>query len=168
MTATCMRSPSGSDGPGLGTGASAYGGRNVRGGLILLSVGLFLGLLMSLYAFEPMVQPPAGLEHYDDLPRRLARLAHIAAIMLPLLNVAIGGWLDRLSLSRRSKQIASLCLLCGAVALPLALGIEAVSATARGWRLSALPAIVFCWGVFVTSVGAARTPGLATVLKTDI
>jgi hypothetical protein len=140
---------------------TTYGARNVRGGLILLSVGLALGLLMSLYAFEPMVHPPVVLAHYDDLPRRLVRLAHIAAIMLPLLNIVIGGWLDRLSMSPRSKQLASWCLLSGAIALPLALGIEAVSATARSWRLSALPAVVFCGGVFLTSVGAARTRDLA-------
>lgn len=144
---------------------TTYGARNVRGGLVLLTVGLALGLLMSLYAFEPMVQPPAALAHYDDLPRRLARLAHIAAIMLPLLNVVIGGWLDRLSLPALSKQLASLCLLGGAIALPLALGIEAVSVTARLWRLSALPAVVFCSGVFVVSAGAARTRDFGRLME---
>jgi len=76
------------------------GARNVKGGLVLLSTGLAAGLGMSLYAFQPLVPVPASLLRYDDLPRRLLRLAHIAGVMLPLINIVVGPWLDRLSLPR--------------------------------------------------------------------
>lgn len=133
------------------------GARNVRGGLVLVSVGFLAGLAMSLYAFQPVVQPGAALDQYDDLPRRLLRLAHIAAIMLPLINIVFGAWLDRLRLSHAAKEWASRLLLAGAVAVPLALGIEACWAPARDVYLSALPVIGFCSGVFIVSVGAMRT-----------
>ena len=133
------------------------GARNVKGGLVLLAVGLAAGLAMSLYAFQPMVPVPAGLAHYDDLPRRLFRLAHIAAIMLPLLNVVVGGWLDRLALPRPAKRLASALLLFGGAALPAALALEALVPTLIGLHLSALPAMAFAAGIGVTSVGAWRT-----------
>jgi hypothetical protein len=105
-----------------------------------------------------MVQAPVGLLRYDDLPRRLLRLGHVAAIMLPLINVIVGVWLDRLRLPRRVRWLVSVFLLAGAVSLPLALGAEAFFPAARALRVSALPAVVFCSGVFVASVGAIRTP----------
>ena len=91
------------------------GARNVKGGLVLLSLGLAAGLAMSLYAFAPLVPVPPALAHYDDLPRRLIRLGHIAAIMLPLINIAVGPWLDRLDLSSAARAAASWLLLGGAV-----------------------------------------------------
>ena len=133
------------------------GARNVRGGLVLLSVGLGAGLVMSIYAFQPLVPVPAALAHYDDLPRRLIRLAHIAAIMLPLINIVLGPWLDRLSLPRLARETASWLLLAGAAALPAALALEAAVPTVIPLHLSAPPAIAFCLGVFLVSAGAYRT-----------
>jgi hypothetical protein len=133
------------------------GARNVKGGLILLSVGLAAGLAMSAYAFQPMVPVPPGLAHYDDLPRRLIRLAHIAAIMLPLINITVGPWVDRVRLSRHAREVASWLLLLGAITLPCALAVEAVMPTAIWLHLSALPAVAFCAGLFIVSVGAYRT-----------
>ena len=133
------------------------GARNVRGGLVLLSVGLAAGLVMSVYAFQPLVPVPASLDHYDDLPRRLMRLAHIAAVMLPLINVVVGPWLDRVRLSRHARETSSWLLLLGAVGLPLALGIEAAVPIVIPFHLSALPAIGFFVGLLLVSVGAYRT-----------
>jgi hypothetical protein len=133
------------------------GAKNVKGGFVLLSLGLVLGLGMSLYAFEPIVRPPAGLEHYDDLPRRLLRLAHIAAIMLPLLNVVLGGWIDRIRLSRPSKLCASLLLLVGGALVPAALALQAAWAPARALHLAGPPVIAVCLGVFQITFGALRT-----------
>jgi hypothetical protein len=133
------------------------GARNVKGGLLLLSAGLAAGLAMSVYAFAPMVAVPAELAHYDDLPRRLIRLAHIAAIMLPLINIVLGPWLDRLSLSSFGRQAASWLLLGGAAGLPLTLALEAFLLIVIPWHVSALPALAFCLAVFVTAAGASRT-----------
>jgi hypothetical protein len=132
------------------------GARNVKGGLLLLSVGLAGGLAMSVYAFTPMIPVPAELAHYDDLPRRLIRLAHIAAIMLPLINIVLGSWLDRLTLPPSARQAASWLLLGGAAGLPLTLALEALLPVVIPWHLSAFPAIAFCLAVFVTAAGAFR------------
>lgn len=133
------------------------GARNVKGGIVMLALGLAGGLAMSLYAFQPMVPVPPSLVHYDDLPRRLFRLGHIAAIMLPLINVVLGGWIDRLNLSRRWKELASWLLLLGGVSLPATLAFEALVPTAIGAHLSAAPAVAFTVGVFVCAIGTLRT-----------
>jgi hypothetical protein len=131
------------------------GARNVRGGIVLLSGGLVLGLVASLYAFVPMVpQVPAALDQYDDVARRLLRLAHIAALMLPLINIVLGGWLDRLTMPIARKVAVSHALLWGAVGVPLALAFEAAWAPAREWHLSGLPVLAFCGGVFASSAAA--------------
>ena len=133
------------------------GVRNVRGGIVLLFVGLLMGLAMSLYAFVPMVpKVPAALDAYDDLPRRLVRLAHIAAIMLPVINIVLGGWIDRLALSPRARETASRLLLWGAAGVPLALLIEAVWPVARNLHVSGVPVLAFCGAVGALSVGAWR------------
>lgn len=133
------------------------GARNVKGGLVLLAGGFAAGLAMSLYAFAPLVAVPAGLAHYDDLPRRLFRLAHIAAIMLPLVNIVLGPWLDRLALPGWARAAASWLLLLGAAGLPPALALEALVPPAIALHLSALPALAFSLGVFLVSAGAYRT-----------
>lgn len=134
-----------------------HGARNVRGGLVLLFFGVAGGLVMGLYAFEPMVAPPAGLARYDDLPRRLVRLAHIAAVMLPLLNIALGAWLDRLVLSPGLAEAASRLLLAGAVGLPSTLMLQAFVPVAGRWHLSAIPAVAFVVGLAIVALGAWRT-----------
>jgi len=142
------------------------GARNVRGGLVLLSAGLLMGLLMSLYAFVPMIpRVPAALDEYDDVPRRLLRLAHVSAIMLPLINIVLGGWLDRLSMSARAKEGVSRLLLWGAAGVPLGLVVEALFPWARNAHLSAVPVLAFCGAIFALSTAAWRmtpaewTPG---------
>ncbi len=133
------------------------GAKNVKGGMVLVSLGLLAGLGMSLYAFEPIVRPPASLDRYDDLPRRLLRLAHIAAIALPLINVVLGGWIDRLALPRAAKQGASLLLLLGGALVPAALWLQAAWAPARAMHLAGGPVVAFSLGVFLVTVGALRT-----------
>ena len=133
------------------------GARNVKGGPVLLSSGLAAGLGMSLYAFQPVVPVPASLMRYDDLPRRLLRLAHIAAVMLPLINVVVGPWLDRVRLPVHAREAASWLLLLGAITLPYALALEAAVPTLIALHLSALPAVAFCLGLFIVSAGAYRT-----------
>jgi len=133
------------------------GAKNVKGGLVLVSLGLLAGLAMSLYAFDPIVQPPASLDRYDDLPRRLLRLAHISAIMLPLLNIVLGAWIDRLALPSAAKQCASLLLLGGGALVPAALAVQAVWEPARSLHAAGLPVVAFCLGVFLVTLGAMRT-----------
>ncbi|HVE39183.1 MAG TPA: hypothetical protein VNM14_04795 [Planctomycetota bacterium] len=134
------------------------GARNVKAGLALIALSLVGGLAMSLYAFVPMVRVPEGLLEYDDLARRLLRLAHVAAVMLPLLNIVFGLLLDRLRLSRGVRELSSVLLLAGAVGLPLALGAEALLPAARAWHLAGPPAVAMTLGTALVSLGALRTP----------
>jgi hypothetical protein len=133
------------------------GARNIKTGLALLALSLVGGLAMSLYAFVPMVRVPEGLIQYDDLPRRLLRLAHVAAVIVPLLNVICGLLLDRIRLTRPVKELTSLLLLVGAVGLPLALAAEALSSTAREWHVAGPPAVAATLGAVLMAVGAVRT-----------
>jgi hypothetical protein len=133
------------------------GAKNVKGGMLLASLGLLGGLGMSLYAFEPIVRPPAALDRYDDLPRRLLRLAHIAAIMLPLINIVLGGWIDRLELPTSAKRWASGLLLAGAALVPAVLALQAVWPPAGALHLAGVPVVAFCLGVFLVTAGALRT-----------
>lgn len=134
------------------------GARNVKAGLALLALSLVGGLAMSLYAFVPMIRVPVSLDEYDDLSRRLFRLAHIAAVMLPLLNIVLGFALDRLRLSLPLKELASVLLLAGAAGLPLALAAQGLSVQAREWHVAGPPAIAMTAGVVVAAIGALRTP----------
>ena len=144
------------------------GARNVKGGLALIALSLLGGLAMSLYAFVPMIPVPASLDEYDDLARRLLRLAHIAAVMLPLLNVVFGLLLDRLRLSSGVRELSSFLLLAGAVGLPLALGTEALVPSARAWHLAGPPAVAFTLGTVLVAVGAFRTPARELVTNQTV
>ncbi|MBI3854316.1 MAG: hypothetical protein HY293_01350 [Planctomycetes bacterium] len=134
------------------------GARNIKAGLVLLALSLAGGLAMSLYAFVPMIPVPAGLEHYDDVARRLLRLAHVAAVMVPLLNILLGLLLDRLRLSPAMRELTSFLLLAGALGLPLALAAEGLSPVARGCHLAGPPAIATTLGAALATIGALRTP----------
>jgi hypothetical protein len=134
------------------------GARNVKTGLALLALSLLGGLAMSLYAFVPMIPVPASLDQYDDLSRRLFRLAHIAAVMLPLINVVFGLILDRLRLSLSLKEVVSFLLLAGAVGLPLALVAQGLNQQAREWHIAGPPAVAATIGVVIAAIGALRTP----------
>ena len=47
------------------------------------------------WSFGGPVAPPPGFRAFDDLPRRLVRLGHIAAIALPALNLLYVPWMAR-------------------------------------------------------------------------
>ena len=136
------------------------GARNVRGGLVLLAGGLVAGLVMSLYAFTPLVAVPEGLQQYDDLPRRLIRLAHVAAVMLPLVNIVLASWLDRVALPRLLRETASWLLITGAAGLPVTLVLEATVVPLRPLHLPGIPAAAVTVAVCLIARGACR--GLLT------
>jgi hypothetical protein len=99
---------------------------------------------MSLYAFAPIVpRVPMGFERYGDLPRRLVRLAHIAAIMLPILNIILAPHIDRLRVSEIARRRVSSTLLFGATFGPATLLVEAFSETAADLHPSGLPFVAF-------------------------
>jgi hypothetical protein len=134
------------------------GARNIKAGLAMLALSLVGGLAMSLYAFVPMLPVPEGLRNYDDLCRRLLRLAHIAAVMLPILNLVLGLLIDRIRLSPAWKRLWSALLIFGALGLPAALTLEALWIPARSLHPSGVPAIAFTIAVAGLAIGAWRTP----------
>lgn len=115
-----------------------------------MPLGLLAGLGMSLYAFHPIVKSPWA---YDELPRRLLRLGHIAAVMLPLINIIVGPWIERIRLGPKAQRWASELLLWGAVGLPLALAVEAFFPALRPLHPSGLPAIAFSLGTLIIGRG---------------
>ena len=126
------------------------GARNIKGGLILISFGILGGMAMSTYAFKPETQ-------YNDLRERILRLAHVSAIMLPLLNIVLGMFLHRIKLSGRSKAMVSYLLLIGAVGTPAALVASAFLSPLSAFWLSAIPVTMFSSGAFLVSFGAWKT-----------
>ncbi len=85
------------------------------------------------------------------------RLAHIAAIMLPLINVVVGRELDRLVLSAKVKRVTSVGLLASAVGLPLSLALEALSPLLATLHLSGVPALTLTASLVSCAIGAARS-----------
>lgn len=119
------------------------GARNVKVGLALLALSLVGGLVLSLWSFQPMLAPPPGYARYDELPRRLMRLAHVAAVMLPLINVVAGLLIDRVAMTERARRGVSVGLLAGALWLPGALAAEALWPPLRILHLAGIPAVAF-------------------------
>jgi hypothetical protein len=72
------------------------------------------------------VPAPAGFIAYDDLPRRLLRLAHIALIALPLLALELQRWLTETSLDASNQERVRSVLVFGMLALPACLALAAV------------------------------------------
>ena len=115
------------------------GRSNVAVAWWMIGIGMATGAVMGLWSFDGPVRPPAGFALYDDLPRRLVRLAHIASVALPALNLLYVPWILRSSWSERDRRLGCRLLLFGTVALPVLLALAAF------WRPAfyALPAPVF-------------------------
>jgi len=87
----------------------------------MIGLSMAAGAVAGAWSFGGPVAPPAGLESYDSLPRRLLRLAHIAAIMLPVLNLLYVPWARGLGMRRGACAM----LLFGTIALPALLTLTA-------------------------------------------
>lgn len=134
---------------------NSLGRRTKLWGLALMPLGLCWGLALSLYAFHPILTPPPMLADPTSLPRRLLRLAHIAAVMLPLITVVVAERLDTLPLSANTRVWVSRLLLWPAVGLPMALAAEALVAPLQWLHPSGAPAMAFTAALTVIGWGAA-------------
>lgn len=124
----------------------------------LIGLGMASGAVLGLWSFGEPVAPPAGFAAYDDLPRRLARLAHIAAVALPLINLHYVPWMECSAWNPRVRRLGCRLLLFGTVSLPVALMAAAL------WRpaLYATPAPVLAL-IAAVFLLAAR-PGACTTI----
>jgi hypothetical protein len=120
------------------TPTQAWGRPNVVVAWWMIGVGTAAGAVMGVWSFGGPVPAPAGFVRYDDLPRRLARLAHIAAVALPALNLLYVSWMQRSALGRRARRLGCRALLFGTLTLPVLLALTAF----WGPALYALPAPV--------------------------
>ena len=77
-----------------------------------------VGAVLGLWSFGGPVAPPPGFRAFDDLPRRLVRLGHIAAIALPALNLLYVPWMARSRWGGSTRRAGCRLLLFGTVALP--------------------------------------------------
>lgn len=106
-------------------------------GWIWMLTGITSGSILSAWAFNGPFLAPRGHKNYDDLPRRLVRLAHIAMFMLPLITIVYGQHIDSVPLSEGLKK-------CGAwnmIILMLGIPTFLILASFRLWwkYLNVLP-----------------------------
>ncbi|MCB9881396.1 MAG: hypothetical protein H6834_06365 [Planctomycetes bacterium] len=122
--------------------------------MIGLSMAAFAGL--GMFAFGEPLAPPSALAAYDGLPRRLLRLAHVAAIALPVLNLHYLPWLRRTETTARIRARARLALTIGTLGIPTLLAVAAFLRPA----LYALPLPVLCMtgAMFFLATHLGRTP----------
>jgi hypothetical protein len=101
------------------------GGANVRVAWWMIGGSMTVGAVLGLWSFGGPVPAPVGFVAYDDLPRRLARLGHIAGIALPMLNLLYVPWMARSRWSGATRRTGCRLLLFGTVALPTLLVLAA-------------------------------------------
>lgn len=94
------------------------GSTNVRAAWWMIGVSMVVGAVLGLWSFGGPLSPPPGFRAFDDLPRRLVRLGHIAAIALPALNLLYVPWMARSRWGRFVRRAGCRLLLFGTVALP--------------------------------------------------
>jgi hypothetical protein len=98
---------------------------NVRVAWWMIGGSMAVGAVLGLWSFGGPAPAPVGFVAYDDLPRRLVRLGHIAAIALPMLNLLYVPWMERSRWGGATRRAGCRLLLFGTVALPSLLTLTA-------------------------------------------
>ena len=135
----------------------APGAANLAAAWWMISLSLAAGAVLGMWSFGGPIAPPAGFESPGDLPRRLVRLAHIAGVALPALNLLYVPWIRRARWPDRVRRTGCRLLLAGTLSLPPLLALAAFWAPA----LYALPCPVL---MLISSclLAAAGRPDEAT------
>ena len=87
-------------------------------GWSFMIVGILMGAIMGMYAFNGPLKPPPGHEAYSALPRRLIRLAHIAFVALPLICIQYGVHIESASLSQQWQWVGCVSMVLAMVGVP--------------------------------------------------
>jgi hypothetical protein len=127
---------------------------NRRVGWVSMCVGIGTGLIMGLWSFYGPLEVPAWLGAYDQTPRRLARLGHIAFLGLGILNLLLAGTLNHLALGPRGRRAASWAMNFGNIFLPLTL--FAAAAYAPLMYVMSVPALAVFAALLLTAYGVCR------------
>ena len=119
-----------------------------------ISIGLVAALWIGMWAFAGPMPAPHGFESYDALPRRLLRLAHIAAVAIGGLNVLLARELPSLALPAKWKSACSWLAIAAWPGLVLVLAVAAIVPEAK----YALPAgaTALTTSMTIAAVGAWR------------
>lgn len=91
---------------------------NIIWGWVWMVLGITSGAILGMYAFGGPLPPPKTHTNYDDLPRRLVRLAHIAFFMLPLISIVYGMHIDQTMLSVEMKTLGSYSFIVCMIGVP--------------------------------------------------
>lgn len=133
------------------------GRRNQVAAWWLLGMGLSVGAVLGLWSFYGPIAPPRMLAEYEDIPRRLLRLAHIALVALPILNLQYVPWIRQSRWSRRFQRMACDALLVGTMGLPIVLAAAAFWPAAL--FVSPVPVGCLITAVFALALGLSTRPG---------
>ena len=134
------------------------GRANVRVAWWMIGGSMAVGAVLGLWSFGGPVAPPPGFRAFDDLPRRLVRLGHIAAIALPALNLLYVPWMARSRWSGSLRRAGCRLLLFGTVTLPSLLMLAAF--WGPGLYLLPIPVTALIAAVWLLAAGlSARAPG---------
>jgi hypothetical protein len=128
---------------------------NRRVGWLVFLAGIIGGMVMGMWSFDGPVGAPAALADYSSLPRRLTRLAHIAAMALGITNILYGQELGRVRMSRMTKRIGARAMAASAVLMPVALTLAAF-VDARWKYLLPIPATAALIAVTLIVLGLNR------------
>lgn len=122
--------------------ADAFAQVNLLCGWIAMLAGAVSGALLGLF-----FQREEWLGGYGSFRRRLVRLGHIACFGLGFVNVLFATSAAELSLSRAPAEVASWCLVVGAISMPACCFLCA-------WRAAWRPLFVVPVLAVVTGIGA--------------
>lgn len=136
---------------------SETGHLNRAAGWILFLVGIIAGMVMGMWSFDGPMSAPAVLADYSSLPRRLTRLAHIAAMALGITNILYGQELPRVRLSRRTRDAGAWSMVAAGMLMPLFLTLAAFVDTRWKFALP-IPATASLAGVAIIVAGIWRPP----------
>jgi hypothetical protein len=130
------------------------GRANVRVARWMIGAGMAAGAVLGLWSFGGPIPPPPGFRAFDDLPRRLARLGHIAAIALPALNLLYVPWMRRARWSDPVRRVGCRVLLFGTIGLPSLLMLAVWWGPAR--YLLPIPVAALIAAILLLAAGLSR------------
>lgn len=134
--------------------ATGVGRVNLRIAWWMIGAGMAAGAVLGLWSFGGPVAPPPGFRAFDDLPRRLTRLGHIAAIALPVLNLLYVPWMRRARWGGAVRRAGCRLLLFGTIGLPSLLALAAF--WGPGLYLLPLPVAALIAAILLLAVGLSR------------
>jgi hypothetical protein len=129
---------------------------NVRVAWWMIGASMAVGAVLGLWSFGAPLTPPPGFRAFDDLPRRLVRLGHIAGVALPALNLLYVPWMARTRWSRATRRAGCGLLLFSTLALPGFLGLAAF--WGPGLYLLPVPVLSLIAAVWLLAAGLRRRP----------